>query len=111
MMATRSPRAAVVAASVLALLASVVPAAPVAAQQPTPAAPAAPAEAAGGPLSLSLEQALALVAERSEAVRAAAAGVQRAEGQLRQTRAQYFPQLAGTASYQRTLQSQFEAIA
>ena len=108
MMATRSPRAAVVAASVLALLASVVPTAPVAAQQPTPAAPV---EAPGTPIALSLEQALALVGERSEAVRAAAAGVQRAEGQLRQTRAQYFPQLSGTASYQRTLQSQFEAIA
>lgn len=107
MMASRSPRRALGTAALL-LLASAATAAPAAAQaRPT----GAPAEAPGQPLALSLEQALALVAERSEAVQAAAAGVTRAEGQLRQTRAQYYPQLNGTASYQRTLQSQFEAIA
>lgn len=68
-----------------------------------PAQPAAPRQ-------LSLEEALGLVAERSEAVRIAQAGEQRAAGQLRQARSQSLPQLTGTLNYQRTLQSQFEAI-
>ena len=72
--------------------------------QPTPAAQPAT------PVALSLEQALELVAERSEGVRIATAGVERANGQLRQARSQLFPQLTGVVNYQRTLQSQFEAI-
>ena len=72
--------------------------------QPTPAAQPAT------PVALSLEQALDLVAERSEGVRIATAGVERANGQLRQARSQLFPQLTGVVNYQRTLQSQFEAI-
>ena len=85
-------------------------AAPLGAQQPTVAAqPGRPAP--GTPVALSLEEALSLVPERSETVRAAAAGVQRARGQLRQARSQLFPQLTGIVNYQRTLQSQFEAIA
>ena len=84
-------------------VAALVLAAPLGAQ-PTPAAqPATPVE-------LSLEQALELVAERSEGVRIATAGVERANGQLRQARSQLFPQLTGVVNYQRTLQSQFEAI-
>jgi outer membrane protein TolC len=69
------------------------------------------ADSAAAPVALSLEQALALVADRNENVRIAAAGVVRAEGQLRQARSQFLPQLTGTVNYQRTLQSQFEAIA
>ncbi len=60
---------------------------------------------------LSLEEALAMVAERSESVQIATAGVARASGQLRQARSQLLPQLSATASYQRTLQSQFAEIA
>ncbi|HEY0972274.1 MAG TPA: TolC family protein [Gemmatimonadales bacterium] len=79
------------------------------------AAAAAPLHAqvapASGARELSLEEALAMVAERSESVRIAAAGVTRASGQLRQARSQFFPQLSATASYQRTLESQFAEIA
>ncbi|HEX5581418.1 MAG TPA: TolC family protein, partial [Gemmatimonadaceae bacterium] len=66
---------------------------------------------AAGVRELSLDEALALAQARNEAVQVAAAGVTRASGQLRQARSQLFPQLAGTASYQRTLQSQFAEIA
>lgn len=62
------------------------------------------------PLQLSLEEALGLIVGRSEAVRIAQAGEQRAEGQLRQARSQLLPQLNGTLNYQRTLQSQFQEI-
>lgn len=75
------------------------------AQQPRPAG-----QPATQPRTLSLEDALSLVVRHSEAVRIAEAGERRAAGQLRQARSQLFPQLTGTASYQRTLQSQFEAI-
>ena len=85
-------------------------AAPIGAQQPTAGAQAG-RPAPGTAVALSLEEALALVPERSETVRAAAAGVQRARGQLRQARSALFPQLTGIVNYQRTLQSQFEAIA
>lgn len=63
------------------------------------------------PRQLSLEEALGLIAERSEAVRIAQAGEQRAAGQLRQARSQLLPQLTGSLNYQRTLQSQFAEIA
>ncbi len=71
---------------------------------------AQPAQPASTTRQLSLEEALGLVVERSEAVRIAQAGAQRAAGQLRQTRSQLFPQLTGSLNYQRTLQSQFKAI-
>ena len=47
--------------------------------------------------------------EASESVGIARAGLARAEGDRRRARSAYFPQLNGTASYQRTLQSQFSA--
>jgi len=60
---------------------------------------------------LSLAQALELAEQRSEAVGLARSDVARTEGLRRQARSGYFPQLSGTASYQRTLRSQFSTFA
>ncbi|MFI5312447.1 MAG: TolC family protein, partial [Gemmatimonadales bacterium] len=65
---------------------------------------------AGGGAALSLADALRLAEQASHTVRTAQAGVTRAQGQEWQARSQYLPQLNGTATYQRTLQSQFQAI-
>ena len=62
------------------------------------------------PVAISLGDALRMAARVSHSVRAADAGVLRARGQQAQARSQYFPQLAATAGYQRTLQSQFQEI-
>lgn len=62
------------------------------------------------PAQLSLADALTLAEQRSEALKIAEAGLQRAQGQRYQARAQLLPQLNGTAGYQRTLESQFQAI-
>ena len=55
------------------------------------------------PHPLSLVEALALAEGESEAVGLARSDISRAEGQRRQARSGYFPQLTGTASYQRAL--------
>jgi outer membrane protein TolC len=68
-----------------------------------------PAQAAGRPLSL--EEAVRLALPASEAVGIARAGVDRARGQQAQARSELFPQLTGSASYTRTLRSQFSALA
>jgi outer membrane protein TolC len=60
--------------------------------------------------SLSLAQALEIAEKRSESVGIARAGLARAEGERQQARSPYFPQLSGSASYQRTLESQFSAL-
>lgn len=70
----------------------------------------AQASATPAPASLSLDEALRLAEQRSTAVRAASAGLDRARGQLRQTNSQLLPQINGGASYQRALQNQFQAI-
>jgi outer membrane protein TolC len=57
---------------------------------------------------LSLEDALRAAEVQSEAVQVARAGLTRAQGQWYQARSQYLPQLTGTASYARTLKSQFQ---
>lgn len=57
--------------------------------------------------SLSLAEALARGSETSERTGIARAGVLRAQGQLKQARSEFFPQLTGSASYTRTLASQF----
>ncbi len=62
------------------------------------------------PAQLSLADALALAEKRSHSLKVAEAGLQRAQGQRYQARAQLMPQLNGTAGYQRTLESQFQAI-
>jgi outer membrane protein len=72
--------------------------APVAAQQ-TPATVVS---------TLSLEEAVRTAEGQSEAVRIARAGVQRAQGQQYQARSQRLPQINSSASYTRTLASQFE---
>jgi len=85
----------------LVLLLAVMSPALASAQQPT----AAPARA------LSLDDAIRLAARESEALQIARAGVSRANGQLRQARSQYLPQLNSSVTYARTLRSQFAALA
>src|SRR5688572_5143866 len=78
---------------------------------PAPAAAQQPAAAATAGRSLSLDDAIRLAARESEALQIARAGVSRANGQLRQARSQYLPQLNASVTYARTLKSQFEALA
>jgi outer membrane protein TolC len=64
-----------------------------------------------GPIhSLTLSQALERAEKTSETVGIARAEMARAEGDRRRVRSAYFPQLSGSASYQRTLESQFSAL-
>jgi outer membrane protein TolC len=60
--------------------------------------------------AITLEEAVRTAESQSEAIRIARAGVQRAEGQQYQARSQRFPQINGSASYTRTLASQFSNI-
>ena len=59
---------------------------------------------------LALDEAVRIAELQSETIRIARAGVQRANGQQYQARSQYFPQINGSASYTRTLASQFSNI-
>jgi outer membrane protein TolC len=59
---------------------------------------------------LSLDDAVRMAEAQSEAVRIARAGVQRAEGTKIQARSQYLPQVYGSASYTRTLKSQYSGL-
>jgi len=59
---------------------------------------------------LSLAEALGRAEGESETVGLARAEVTRAAGVRRQARSGYFPQLSGTASYTRTLRSQFSVL-
>jgi outer membrane protein TolC len=59
---------------------------------------------------VSLEEAIALADRSSETVDIARAGVTRANGQQLIARSQFLPQLNATASYARTLASQFEGF-
>ena len=65
---------------------------------------------AAEPQPLSLEQALAIAERESEAVGLARGDLAQAEGERRRARSAYFPQLTGSASYTRTLRSQFSAL-
>jgi outer membrane protein len=65
----------------------------------------------GARRTLSLDEAVRIAESQSEAVRIARAGVQRAQGQQYQARSQRLPQLLGSASYTRTLASQFSVAA
>ena len=67
----------------------------------------APAEAAR---RLTLDDALRLAENASEDVTVARAGVTRASGQRYKARSGFFPQLFGSASYTRTLKSEFQDI-
>ena len=93
----RNRRAAV--AGLLLLAGNMIAPIPSRAQQPV--APAA---------AVSLADALRLAERVSHTVRTAEAGVLRARGQQYQARAQYLPQVNGSANYQRTIESQFQAI-
>jgi outer membrane protein len=75
---------------------------PLPAQAPTPPDTAAQ--------RLSLLEALRLAEGRSETVGIARADVARARGERRRARSGYFPQLSGSASYQRALSSQFSVF-
>ena len=65
---------------------------------------------AAAPRAISLDEAVRIAEAQSEEIRIARAGVTRAEGQQYQARSQRFPQLNASASYARTLASQFENI-
>lgn len=94
----------------------VVGASETAAQQPVAQEPPAPQtvspQPAGRPraLILSLDDALRIAAGESETVWVAEAGVMRAVGNQRIARSGFFPQITGSASYIRTLRSQFDDI-
>ncbi len=59
---------------------------------------------------LSIEDALRMAQGGSEEIEAAQAGVTRASGNQRIARSQFLPQISGTASYSRTLKSQYSGI-
>src|SRR5687768_15014549 len=59
---------------------------------------------------LSLGEALEIAENESENVGAARAGIQAARGEQRRARSELFPQLSGSASYTRTLETQFAAL-
>jgi outer membrane protein len=59
---------------------------------------------------LSLVEALDIAERESESVGIARSDLVRAEGERRRARSSYFPQLTGSASYTRTLRSQFSAL-
>jgi outer membrane protein TolC len=99
-------RRALMAGMILAL-ASASTTAPLRAQQAAPTAQ----QAGAAVTALSLDEALRLGGRVSHTVKSAEAGVLRAHGGQYQARAGFLPQVNGSLSYQRTLQSQFAAIA
>jgi outer membrane protein len=97
-------RRALLAGVILALCAGA--ATPLRAQQ----GPASPPSAGTAVTALSLDDALRLGSRVSHTVKTAEAGVLRARGGQYQARAQYMPQVNGSLGYQRTIESQFQAI-
>jgi outer membrane protein len=85
-------------------------AAPAPGPQAAPPQAGAPAPAPQGARVLTLDEALALAEVRNETVLIAEADVRRARGVEAQVHSQRLPQLIGTASYDRTLKSEFEGI-
>ena len=83
------------------LVAATLSFAPAAAQAQEPQVAAKP---------LSLVEALDIAERESESVGIAQSDLARAEGERRRARSSYFPQLTGSASYTRTLRSQFSAL-
>src|SRR4030081_2419770 len=96
----RRPRALVRAA---ALLLAVMSPALAAAQQP------AAGNSSARPLSL--DDAIRLAARESDALQIARAGVMRADGQQKQARSLYLPQVNSSLAYAHTLRSQFPPLA
>ncbi len=93
----------------LVAMVSHLPAAVVAQSPPAPPAPPAGQTPATGRV-LTLDDALALAEARNEQVIIAESGVRRARAGQDRARSEKFPQLAGSASYDRTLQSEFEGL-
>lgn len=84
-------------------------AAPASASAQQPAAPAGQPKPATSRV-LTLDGAIDLAAGASEQVDIAAAAVTRAEGSVKLARSERFPQLFGSLSYDRTLESEFEGL-
>lgn len=63
------------------------------------------------PVRLSLDAALRLAQQQSQAIEIARAGVTRASGEKAQARSQYMPQLNANLGYTKTLASQFSSFA
>jgi outer membrane protein TolC len=63
-----------------------------------------------GARALSLEEALRMAESASEQVTMARAGVTRSQGELQRARSEYFPQVYASASYTRTLESEFSVF-
>jgi len=59
---------------------------------------------------LTLDSAIDRAMEESEQIRAARAGLRETEGERQRARSGLFPQLTGTASYERTLASEFASL-
>jgi outer membrane protein TolC len=93
----------------LALAAGLLGAVPLAAQSPDSAAGGVRA-GLRAPRPLSLEDAVRLAQHTSETIGIARADVARAHGDQRRARSGYYPQLAGSLSYQRALRSQFSVL-
>src|SRR6185295_18652613 len=83
-----------------------------AAQTPPPVQPPPSVQDAGGPkvVLLSLEDALRIGSGESETVWVAEAGVMRSVGSEIVSRSGLYPQVSGTASYIRTLRSQYDGL-
>ncbi|HSL69346.1 MAG TPA: TolC family protein, partial [Longimicrobiales bacterium] len=77
---------------------------------PLPVAAAAQQTPVRGARSLTLEEALSLAQESSEPVTIARSDIQRARGEQFQARSEYLPQVLGSASYTRTLKSEFSGL-
>jgi outer membrane protein len=65
---------------------------------------------AQGARDLSIAEARALAVGRAEDVSAARAGQRRARAQVRSARSSFLPQLSGSASYDRTIKSEFDGL-
>jgi len=74
------------------------------------AAPVSAQQGTGPVRALSLADAMRLAEDASESVAMARAGVLRSDGELKRARSEYFPQLFASASYTRTLDSEFRAF-
>src|SRR5438477_3180885 len=90
----------------LVLMAALAPALLGAQVVPTPTVPIT----ATAPRALTLNEAVRIAESQSEVIKIARAGVDRAHGQQYQARSQFLPQVNGSASYTRTLASQFSAV-
>jgi len=82
----------------------------IAGAQAVPASPPTVPITATAPRTITLDEAVRIAELQSEAVRIARAGVDRAHGQQWQARSQLLPQINGSASYTRTLASQFSSV-